>query len=334
MFKKTLLALTLGGLFAGATAQAATVYDEDGTKVDLYGRIAMGFEGGGVGDGVDNGAEFRDFSSRLGFKLSQQVTRDLTAFGRLEWRFNGDERSRPGFKEVRKSYIGIESDTFGTFTAGNFDSFYDNYVMTPFDVYVAEGYEFAGGGLQARGDSIGYESPNLNGFQVVLAVKHFSERGLTEAEQTERGSGVSSQGGVVYTTGPVRLALGVVDDDIRGGGNNQTRVGGTAAFEVSEDFQLRAGFETRDDSDVYGGGFDRYGLGATYAFNATAFYGDVYHIDADDVDGTRNAWALGTLHNLTDNFDVFLELYDGDRDSVDEIDDEDLYYALGARYYF
>ncbi|MFI0473643.1 porin [Halomonas sp. HMF6819] len=334
MFKKTLLALTLGGLFAGATAQAATVYDEDGTKVNLYGRIAMGFEGGGVGDGVDNGAEFRDYSSRLGFKLSQQITRDLTAFGRLEWRFNGDERSRPGFKEVRKSYIGIESDTFGTFTAGNFDSFYDNFVMGVFDVYVAEGYEFAGGGLQARGDSIGYQSPDINGFQAVLAVKHFSERGLTVDEQTDEGSGFSSQGGIGYQAGPLGLALGFVDDDVRGGGNNQMRFGATAAFDATEEFQLRAGFETRDDSDVYGGGFDRYGLGATYAVGATAFYGDVYHIDSDDVDDTRNAWALGTLHNLTDNFDLFAELYDGDRDSLGNVDDEDLYYALGARYYF
>ncbi|WP_447554995.1 porin [Vreelandella sp. EE22] len=334
MFKKSVLALALSGLFAASGAQAATVYDEDGNKVDLYGRIAMGIEGGGVKDGVDNGVEFRDYSSRLGFKLKQQITSDLAAFGRLEWRFNGDERSRPGFKEVRKSYIGLESDTFGTFTAGNFDSFYDDFVMGVFDVYVAEGYEFAGGGLQARGDSIGYQTPDFNGFQAVVAVKHFSERGLTEDEQSERGSGVSSQGGIGYQAGPVGLAIGFVDDDVRGGGNNKTRVGGTAAFDANDDFQVRVGFETRGDSDVYGGGFDRYGIGATYAYNTTAFYADYYHIDSDDRDGTRNVWALGTLHNLTANFDVFAELYDGDRDSLSNVDDEDLYYALGARYYF
>ncbi|MGO1534955.1 MAG: porin, partial [Halomonas sp.] len=41
--KKTLLATAIiGALGASAAAQAATVYDQDGTKLDVYGRIAMG----------------------------------------------------------------------------------------------------------------------------------------------------------------------------------------------------------------------------------------------------------------------------------------------------
>ncbi|MGO1886604.1 MAG: porin, partial [Halomonas sp.] len=46
--KKTLLATAIiGALGASAAAQAATVYDQDGTKLDVYGRIAMGVAGGG-----------------------------------------------------------------------------------------------------------------------------------------------------------------------------------------------------------------------------------------------------------------------------------------------
>ncbi|WP_447927708.1 porin [Vreelandella sp. EE27] len=333
MFKKTVLALALTSAFTAAGAQAASVYDEDGTAVNVYGRIAMGVEGGGLNDGVNNGAEFRDFSSRMGFKLQQQIAPDLAAFGRLEWRFNGDERSRPGFKELRKSYIGVESSRFGTFTAGNFDSFYDDYVMAVFDVYVGEGYEFAGGGLQARGDSIGYESPELEGFQVVFAAKHFSERGLTVDEQTSEGSVVATQGGVVYEAGPARLAVGYTEDTVRGGGNGKTRVGTTAAYTASDAFQVRVGYETRGDSSTYGGGFDRVGLGATYTYDALAVYGDYYHIDPDN-DDKRNVWALGSLYNLSDDFDVFAELYESDLDSLDRYDDNDLYYAVGARYYF
>ena len=45
--KKTLLATAIvGALGASAAAQAATVYDQDGTRLDIYGRIAMGIAGG------------------------------------------------------------------------------------------------------------------------------------------------------------------------------------------------------------------------------------------------------------------------------------------------
>ena len=177
MFKKTTLTLAVCGLLGASAAQAAMVYDQDGTTLDIYGRIAMGFEGGGVKNGVDNGEEFRNFGSRLRITAGHQITTDLRAFARVEWRFKADERSSPGFDEVRNSYLGLESQQFGTFMAGNYNSYFDNYVMTPFDVYVERGYEFAGGGVQARGDSIGYKTPKMNGFQAVISAKHLSERG-------------------------------------------------------------------------------------------------------------------------------------------------------------
>ncbi|RUR56321.1 porin [Vreelandella populi] len=335
MFKKTTLALGVCGLLGASAAQAAMVYDQDGTTLDIYGRIAMGFEGGGAKDGVDNGEKFRNFGSRLRITAGHQITSDLRAFARVEWRFTGDERSSPGFDEVRNSYLGLESQQFGTFMAGNYNSFYDNYVMTPFDVYVERGYEFAGGGLQARGDSIGYKTPEMEGFQAVISAKHFSERGLTEAQQSEEGSVIATQGGIVYSTGPARLALGYVEDTVRGGGggNGKIRFGTTAAFEVNDAFAVRVGYETRGNHDTYGGGFDKIGVGATYIYDSWQFFGDYYNIDLDNSSSDRNAWALGSMYKLTKNFDMFLELNDRNLDAVNDYE-EDMYYAVGARYHF
>ncbi len=333
MFKKTTLALAVCSLFGASAAQAALVYDQDGTTLDIYGRIAMGFEGGGAKDGVDNGEEFRNFGSRLRFTAGHQVSTDLRAFARVEWRFTGDERSRPGFDEVRNSYLGLESKQYGTFMAGNYNSYYDNYVMTPFDVYVERGYEFAGGGLQARGDSLGYKSPEINGFQAVISAKHFSERGLTQAEQSGQGSVVATQGGVVYSAGPARLALGYVEDTVRGGGNGKTRFGTTADFEVNDAFSARLGYETRSDSNEFGGGFDKFGVGATYAIDAWRFHVDYYNIDLDSADSNRNAWAAAAHYRMTRNFDVFAELNDANQNAVNDFED-DVYYAVGARYHF
>lgn len=333
MFKKTTLALAVCGLLGASAAQAAMVYDQDGTSLDIYGRISMGFEGGGAKNGVDNGEEFRNFGSRLRITAGHQITTDSRAFARVEWRFTSDERSRPGFDEVRNSYLGLESQQFGTFMAGNYNSFYDNYVMTPFDVYVERGYEFAGGGVQARGDSVGYKTPKMNGFQAVISAKHFSERGLTDAEQSSEGSVIATQGGVVYETGPARLALGYVEDTVRGGGNGETRFGATAAFVINDSLSARVGYETRDDNDVYGGGFDKIGVGATAIIDSWKFFADYYNIEVDGASSDRNAWALGSMYNLSKNFDMFLELNDANLDAVNNYED-DLYYALGARYHF
>ncbi|WP_343218339.1 MULTISPECIES: porin [unclassified Halomonas] len=263
-----------------------------------------------------------------------QITSDLRAFARVEWRFTGDERNQAsGFDEVRNSYIGLDSEQYGTFTAGNFDSFYDSEVMGVFDVYVERGYEFAGGGLQARGDSLAYMTPDLNGFQAFIAAKHFSERGLEPSDQTSEGNVIATQGGVTYATGPLRLALGYVEDTVRGGGNGETRVGTTAEYAINDAFSARLGYETRGDSDTQGGGFDTVGLGGTFATGAWTFYLDYYNIELDNVSDSRDAWAAAAHYDLSNNFDVFVELNDANEDAVNSYED-DLYYAVGARYHF
>lgn len=158
--KKTLLAAAVIASLSASVAQATTLYDQDGTKFDIYGRIAMGVAGGGpefdiAGNEVDDGAEFVDVYSRLGFRMSHDVTSDLSAFGRLEWRFTGDERNtEKGFNEIRQSYIGLASKQYGTVQAGSFDSFYAQFVSLPFDVYLDRGLLFNSTVLQSRGDPL------------------------------------------------------------------------------------------------------------------------------------------------------------------------------------
>ncbi|QKS22792.1 porin [Vreelandella titanicae] len=349
--KKTLLATAIvGALGASAAAQAATVYDQDGTKLDIYGRIAMGIAGGGpefnsAGQEIDDGAEFVDVYSRLGLRMSHEVSRDLTAFGRLEWRFSGDERNTDqGFNEIRQSYIGLQSDQFGTFQAGNFDSFYKDFVSLPFDVYIDRGLEFAGHPTQSRGDSIGYYTPELSGFTAFLQAKYYSERGLTEGEQTSEGEVIAPQGGVRYAQGPITIGLGFVDDVQRGGGNGEMLYGLIGSYDFTDQFSARLGYETRDNNNSYvpsatgDNGFDKVGLGGTFTTGPWAFTADYYNVDRDSQDDS-NAWAFGSYYNVSSNFDVFLELADGDAPTVDRdttLGDltDDVYWLTGARYHF
>ncbi|WP_339934446.1 porin [Vreelandella glaciei] len=356
--KKTLLATAIvGALGASAAAQAATVYDQDGTKLDVYGRIAMGVAGGGPEynsdeEKIDNGAEFVDVYSRLGLRMSHEVSRDLTAFGRLEWRFTGDENNTDGgFNEVRQSYLGVQSDQFGTFQAGNFDSFYNQFVSLPFDWEIDRGLEFAGHRKQSRGDSIGYYTPDLSGFTAFLQLKHYSERGLTEAQQSSEGDVIAPQGGVRYAQGPVTIGLGFVEDVARvdenssgnGGGNGEMLYGLIGSYDITDQFSARLGYETRDDNNTRGGGYDTVGLGGTFTTGPWAFAADVYDVDPDNGD-SRTSWALGSYYKVSSNFDVFLELQQADQQSINievdgldsdvTADGDDMYYLTGARYHF
>lgn len=357
--KKTLLATAIAGAIAATgmvatSAQAATVYDQDGTQLIINGRIAMGIEGGGReydanNNEIDNDPEFVDVFSRLGLSMSHDVTSDLQAFGRIEWRFTGDERNtNQGFNEVRHSYLGLRSDTFGTIQAGNYDSFYNSYVAAPFDVYINRGLELTqatgllgsdGGGKQARGDSIGYVTPNLEGFTAFISAKHYSDRG--EFEAASDGTDVVTQGGVMYEVGPMRLALGYVDDDERGGGNGEVLWGGTAAYDVTDNFSARVAYETRDDGDDgMLGGYDTAAIGASYSMGQWAFNADYYHVNPTTDADSRNAWAAGTYYKVSSNFDVFLELNDANAPSVRDADTrlrdltDDVYWLTGARYHF
>ncbi|WP_188640602.1 porin [Vreelandella lutescens] len=327
-------------VMASTNASAATLYEQDGAQLDVYGRIAMGIAGGGpkvntAGQQVNNSAEFVDVYSRLGFRVSQQVSDDVSAFGRLEWRFTGDERNTAqGFNEIRQSYLGLKSERYGTLQAGNFDSLYYQFVSAPFDVYLDRGLQFSSTGLQSRGDSVGYYTPELNGFTTFVQVKHYSERGLIGAEQQNEGNVVAAQGGIHYQHGPLSVGVGAVEDVVRGGGNGEMLYGVMGSYQVTDSVSARLGTEWQGQNDQYGGGYETVGVGATYVTGSWAFTADYYRINRDNQGGS-DAWAAGSYYKLSSAFNVFVELAENDAPGITHNGGlKDAYWLTGARYHF
>ncbi|QJQ99904.1 porin [Halomonas sp. PGE1] len=363
--KKTLLATAIAGaLGVSAAAQAATVYDQDGTRLDLYGRIALGVSGGGEEVNEDgekiNGSEFRDVYSRFGLRGTQRISDDLTAYGNFEVRPKMDEVNRDN-QQVRNSFLGLRSNTFGSLQAGNFDSFYLNTVAAPFDVYIDQGLELTDGSHQARGDSLGYISPNLEGFQVYLMAKHYT--GNTTSRTGNSGSGDlagsegsnssnwNTAGGAVYEVDALRLALGYAQDRESTGGLGENIYGGSAVYEFVPGFSGRLAYEYQSDFE------DKIGVGMTYAINEWAFNLDYYRIESQGdykaaqqdagLSTSRNSWAAGAYYKVSSNFDVFTELHESDQgtiidsdttgsDFTDNLRDvrDNVYWLVGARYHF
>ncbi|WLI72935.1 porin [Halomonas alkalicola] len=376
--KKTLLATAIAGaLGVSAAAQAATVYDQDGTQIDIYGRINFAVTAGGVDDakfdGFDadgnpvlvqtektSGSEFRDVNSRIGFRARHQLSSDLQAFGNVELRPRMDAVNDDGIT-VRNTFVGLNSNQFGMVRVGNFDSVFYSAVTSMFDVPEWGGYTtLDGGSISSRGDSVQYSTPNLEGFQAHVSVKHLSGNGQDIGEQ-DNSSTVSAAGAVSYEIDGLYLAAGynqskgVSRKTDRGASydGGAAYAGGEDIWGVSARYAFTPALSARLTYQEVASQFDQatleeqknphrlienlWGLGATFDYGMGEVYADYYRVRMalDQID-SQNRWNVGVNYRFSEPMYVYAEIWDTDFDTDDSVSDlnDDLGYAVGIRYDF
>ena len=123
--KKTLAALIVTA-FAASAANAAVVYDNEGTKVELNGSLRLIMEK--ADKKVYNAANqstkkansaLRNAGSRFGITVKHNLDNDFYALGRLEFRFNDTEsRDKFGSLYTKRAYVGLGSKATGDITFG------------------------------------------------------------------------------------------------------------------------------------------------------------------------------------------------------------------------
>lgn len=113
--KKTLIALVITTI-AATSVNAATVYEQDGTKVEVGGSVRLVL--GKFGD--KQRGDLRNDDSRLEVKVSHHLENGLSALGGLEIRFDEDADSSQSFgnPSTNKLYAGFSYDPIGTLTFG------------------------------------------------------------------------------------------------------------------------------------------------------------------------------------------------------------------------
>ena len=123
--KKTLAALIVSA-FAASAANAAVVYDNEGTKVELNGSLRLIMEK--ADKKVYNAANqstkkansaLRNAGSRFGITVKHNLDNDFYALGRVEFRFD-DTTSRDKFGGVyaKRAYVGLGSKAIGELKFG------------------------------------------------------------------------------------------------------------------------------------------------------------------------------------------------------------------------
>lgn len=370
--KKTLLATAIAGaLGASVAAQAATIYSQDGTEVDVYGRITFAYTTGGVETSdtyKQAGSSIEDMGSRLGFRARHEVNTDLSVFANMEFRFDANERtSNNNFKNNRNTFVGIQSNQFGRLWAGNFNSIYYNTLTSHFDVPENAGWASIGSvDNSSHGDALAYSTPVLEGFQANMQVKHYSGNGQVQGTD-DTDSTTSSQVALSYTLQDLYLAVGYDQNrdygsrDSGGADNagsslaNAGRHSGEeiwgflATYQFTPAFSARLGYETTssNDSRLDDTGSAQYlgrdiaSIGATFDYGLGEIYGQYSRVSWDDNDTTgdissANQWMLGANYRFSQPMYVFAEVYDADFDSDQQVSDinDDLLYTIGVRYDF
>lgn len=112
--KKSTLALMVLSVMSSTAVQAAEVYNKDGNKLDLYGRVKAEHYMSD-NDAVDGDQSY----IRLGFKGQTQINDQLTGFGQWEYQVAANKiEGDPNTAKTRLAFAGLKAGDAGSFDYG------------------------------------------------------------------------------------------------------------------------------------------------------------------------------------------------------------------------
>lgn len=138
--KATKLALALGATFFTLSSNAATVYDKNGSTLDIYGKTEAVFinsaaSRSGSAHSSYNGEKATADNTiasivRFGMAGSTKINDHAYAIGVFEWETPIGDGSESKALRGRYQYVGINAQSYGTITAGRGDSAYTAVAAT------------------------------------------------------------------------------------------------------------------------------------------------------------------------------------------------------------
>ncbi|MCL7940119.1 porin [Halomonas sp. ATCH28] len=304
--KKTLLATAIAGALAASGAQAATVYNQDGTKLDLYGNIQIAYYNTDGGDETTD--EIADNGSTFGFAAEHVITQGLTGYLKLEFDdFKADEMKIAGRDAGDTAYVGLKGN-FGDVRLGSYDPLIDDWIQDPitnnegFDVSDSSSRILNVGTNDREGDKVTYTSPSFSGLQFAVGTQYKGDAeeneftgtlGESVTHSVEADSNASFFGGAKYTAGAFSIAavydnLDNYDGTIAAADDFPEAVG--TDFDLGEQYGITAQYTVdtlrvalkverfQSDNDVVDD-TNFYGLGARYGYGNGDIYAAYQYVD-------------------------------------------------------
>ncbi|CCP06280.1 porin [Erwinia amylovora] len=198
MMNKSTLVILITALTLTTAAQAAEIYNQDGNKLDLYGKVkAMRY----LSDADSNASNNADKSyTRFGFKGQTLINDQLTGYGQWEYNFslsNSESSSdaQSGSK-TRLGFAGLKLKDYGSVDYGrNYGVIYDVEAFTDMmPEFGATGYTRTDTYMLTRGNSmLTWRNSDffglVDGLKIALQYQGKNEGSGTRATNVSNGDG-------------------------------------------------------------------------------------------------------------------------------------------------
>ena len=315
--KKTLAALIVSAVAASA-ANAAVVYDNEGTKVELNGSLrlilekadAKTYDAAGNSKKTANSA-LRNAGSRFGITVKHNLDNDFYALGRLESRFDDTEsRDQFGSLYAKRAYVGLGSKATGDITFGRQLTIAD-------DLTQANDYEYGfipkGKYIPTSGTGVvRYDYKGIEGLQL-SANYNFGQTNNEKGKPLNPGIKNAYAVGALYTAGDLDARLAYGHTNFETGASYAHRLDGVLAslgykfgdFTLTGDFAY--GHEKFDDEKT-----NKFYVAPGFAYQvlpASKVYGNYLYerVKGENTKDKTHGFLLGADYKLHKQVVVFLE---------------------------
>ena len=315
--KKTLAALIVSA-FAASAANAAVVYDNEGTKVELGGSLRLIMEKADKKeyDRANHSTKkansaLRNAGSRFGVKVKHNLDNDFYALGNLELRFDDTtSRDKFGGAYAKRAYVGLGSKATGDITFGRQLTIAD-------DLSQANDYEY---GFIPKGDYIPtsgtgvvrYDYKGIEGLQL-SANYNFGQKNDEKGKALDPAIKNAFALGALYTAGDLDARFAYGHTNLETNATYKHRVDGFLAslgYKFGE-FKLTGDFgyaHVKKDSDKT----NKFYVSPGFAYQVTPasqVYGNyLYERVKGESDKVKtHGFLLGADYKLHKQVVVFLE---------------------------
>jgi Outer membrane protein (porin) len=202
MMKRNILAVVIPALLVAGAANAAEIYNKNGNKLDLYGKMVGEHVWTTNGDTSNSDTTY----ARIGVKGETQINDQLTGYG--QWEYNMDASNVEGSQgtKTRLAFAGLKAGEFGSFDYGrNYGAIYDVEAATDMLVeWGGDGWNYTDNYMTARSNGLAtYRNSDFFGLVdgLSFALQYQGKNDSNRVVKKQNGDGFSTSATYAFGEG-------------------------------------------------------------------------------------------------------------------------------------